>query len=80
MKALKIVLYALAAIIFLAGLLSLLTVPFKLRDNSASYRAGYYLGRTIFFIISVILFLIARSIGKKMHKKTTQQMLDSLPR
>ena len=79
MKALKIILYVLAGIIFFFGAISLITIPFKIQNADPAYRMGYYFGRMIFFIIPIFLFLLARSIGKKMRKKATQDMLDSLP-
>jgi hypothetical protein len=79
MKALKIVLYILAAIIFFAGALSLFTIPLAPEKSAVAYKIGYYLGVAIFFIIPVILFLVARSIGKKKKKTPAQDLLDSLP-
>lgn len=64
-------------ILILFNAMSFIAGKVNIPDEGAAHKAGYLVGRNMFFITGVILLLIAYSVHKKVLRKRKKEMLDS---
>ena len=69
------ILAALNLLIFIAALPGN-DIPPEYKGDTA-YEVGHYFGKSLFFILAIILFFSAHRVTRKIREKERQQLLDS---
>jgi hypothetical protein len=78
MKTLRIVLIVLGILFIIFNLVGI-TAPITIPENeNLANKIGYYVGRSVFFILAIIFFVLARWLGKRLEKRKAKNMVDTL--